>query len=75
MREEKQSKRSSSQKPKKPVLTSKEIHQLLMGCAKKRFPNDNRNHGKFCDVAQKIVKGDQIKASLDYLQSNDFDIA
>jgi len=54
MREEKQSKRSSSQKPKKPVLTSKEIHQLLMGCAKKRFPNDNRNHGKFCDVAQKM---------------------
>jgi len=48
---------------------------MLIDCAKKRFPTDPRQHGKFTEIAQRIVKGDQIKMSIDYLQSNDFEIA
>lgn len=46
-----------------------------MDAAKKRFPTDSRQHGKFTEVASRMVKGDQVKCSLDYLQSNDFDMA
>ena len=56
-------------------MNSKQIHAKLVECAKKRFPTDPRQHSKFTDVATRIVKGDQIKLSLDYLQSNDFEIA
>ena len=57
------------------MLNSKQIHAMLVECAKKRFPTDPRQHGKFTDIATRIVKGDQIKLSLDYLQSNDFEMA
>jgi len=56
-------------------MNSKQIHSKLLELAKKRFPTDPRQHTKFVDIATRIVKGDQIKLSLDYLQSNDFEMA
>ncbi len=41
-------------KHQKPVLNSKQIHKLMQECAKKRFPTDPRQHGKFTEIAQRM---------------------
>jgi len=45
---EEQKKKKKSQKPQ---LNSKQIHKILVECAKKRFPTDPRQHGKFTEIA------------------------
>ena len=47
----------------------------MQECAKKRFGNDTRLINRFVEVGIRIVKTDQIKMSLDYLQSNDYEMA
>lgn len=51
------------------------MHKILQECAKKKYPHDTRMVTKFADVATRMVKGDAIKMSLDYLQSNDYEMA
>ena len=41
-------------KKMKSQLNSKEMHKMFINCAKKRFPTDPRQHGKFTEIAQRM---------------------
>ena len=53
---EKEIKQESAKKKKlaKAQLNSKQMTKLFQECAKKRFPTDPRQHGKFCEIAQRM---------------------
>ena len=38
----------------KPQLNSKQMAKLFQECAKRRFPHDTRQHGKFVEISQRM---------------------
>jgi len=45
---------SKKKKAQKVQLNSKQLQKLMLECAKKRFPTDPRQHGKFTEIAQRM---------------------
>ena len=41
----------NKKKVQKPQLNSKQLHKIMVECAKRRFPTDPRQHGKFTEIA------------------------
>ena len=51
---EQQQELRQKKKKQKQQLNSKQMHKMMQDAAKKRFPNDPRQHGKFTEIAMRM---------------------
>ena len=53
-KKEQQQELRQKKKKQKQQLNSKQMHKMMQDAAKKRFPNDPRQHSKFTEIAMRM---------------------